>query len=212
MEPTSTDEQPQKPGAKNPRWKRTTHRWTRWLHVYTSMISLLLVLFFGLTGITLNHPDWTFGAEPTRTTTTGQLPEDAIIDGDIEFLTITQHLRQTTGVHGDIKDFSAAGDEGTISFKTPGYSADVFFDATTGRYELLEVQQGWLTVINELHKGRDGDSSWRWVIDVSGGLLVAISVTGLGLQFFLRKRRRSALGLAVVGAVLGIGLMWIALI
>ena len=33
----------------------------RWIHVYTSMISLLIVLFFGLTGITLNHPKWTFG-------------------------------------------------------------------------------------------------------------------------------------------------------
>ena len=43
------------------RRKQATSRWVRWIHVYTSMISLLIVLFFGLTGITLNHPKWIFG-------------------------------------------------------------------------------------------------------------------------------------------------------
>ncbi|MEO6123457.1 MAG: PepSY-associated TM helix domain-containing protein [Ilumatobacteraceae bacterium] len=43
------------------RRKQVTSRWVRWVHVDTSMISLLVVLFFGITGITLNHPDWTFG-------------------------------------------------------------------------------------------------------------------------------------------------------
>jgi hypothetical protein len=33
------------------RRKQATSRWVRWIHVYTSMISLLIVLFFGLTGI-----------------------------------------------------------------------------------------------------------------------------------------------------------------
>ncbi len=193
------------------RWKRTTHKWSRWLHVYTSMISLLLVLFFGITGITLNHPDWTFGADPVRTTTTGQLPDEAIVDGNVEFLVVSEFLRNTADVKGEVKAFADDGGEGTISFKNPGYSADVFFDTETGEYELLEVQQGWLNVLNELHKGRDGDSNWRWIIDVSGGLLVLISVTGLGIQFFLRKRRRSALSLAAAGTVITIILILLAL-
>ena len=33
----------------------------RWLHIYLSMFSLAVVLFFSVTGITLNHPDWFFG-------------------------------------------------------------------------------------------------------------------------------------------------------
>ena len=36
----------------------------RWLHIYLSMFGLAVILFFSLTGVTLNHPDWfTSGAE-----------------------------------------------------------------------------------------------------------------------------------------------------
>ena len=36
-------------------------RLMRWLHIYLSMLGLAAVLFFSVTGITLNHPDWVFG-------------------------------------------------------------------------------------------------------------------------------------------------------
>jgi uncharacterized protein len=61
-------------------------------------------------------------------------------------------------------------------------------------------EQGWVGVLNDLHKGRDANHSWKWLIDVSAGFLALISFTGLALQFFLRKRRRSALSVAIVGA------------
>src|SRR4051794_2876788 len=34
-----------------------------WLHIYLSMFGLAAVLFFSITGLTLNHPDWFAGAE-----------------------------------------------------------------------------------------------------------------------------------------------------
>lgn len=37
----------------------------RWLHVYVSMLSFLTILFFAITGITLNHPEWTLGLTQT---------------------------------------------------------------------------------------------------------------------------------------------------
>ncbi len=43
-------------GGTSQQTKRNTHRWARWIHVYTSMVALVVVLFFGITGITLNHP------------------------------------------------------------------------------------------------------------------------------------------------------------
>lgn len=65
-------------------------------------------------------------------------------------------------------------------------------------------QPGLLAVLNDLHKGRDANSSWKWLIDVIGVLLVVISMTGLLLQLFLRKRRRSALASAAIGAILSL--------
>lgn len=55
--------------------------------------------------------------------------------------------------------------------------------------------------MNDIHKGRNTTSSWRWVIDVAAGLLVAVSLTGIGIQIFMKKRRRRAL---LVAAVLGL--------
>ena len=175
------------------------------------MISLIIVLFFGVTGITLNHPDWTFGSEPRATTVTGTLPAGAISDGNVEFLVVSEFLRNEHDVKGQVTNFDDDGAQGTISFKNPGYGAEVFFDIDTGSYTLSENAQGWVTVMNDLHKGRDSTSSWRWVIDISGGLLVVISATGLGVQFFLRKRRFSALALSIVGGVVSAIFLWIAI-
>ncbi len=189
--------------------KRATQRWARWLHVYTSMIALLIVLFFGITGITLNHPSWTFGEAVERTTTNGVLPVDPTFDdGSVDWLTVAEYVRSNHDVTGSVSDFSLEGSEGSIRFVNPGYSADVFFDTTDSSFELIVEQQGFVAAMNDLHKGRDTDSTWRWVIDVSAGFLVLISLTGLVMQLFLRKRRRSAFITAGVGTVITVALIW----
>jgi hypothetical protein len=182
--------------------KRSTHRWSRWLHVYTSMFALLIVLFFGATGITLNHPQWTFGDDVDTSTVTGSLPFDSTLsDGSVDYLSISEYVRSEHGVHGDVDSFQTTNGEASIAYKSAGYAADVFVDVGTGSFELTVEQQGWVAVLNDLHKGRDTDSSWNWTIDIAGGLLVAIALTGLVMQCFLRKRRRSALIAVGTGAL-----------
>ena len=193
------------------RAKRRTHRWSRLIHVYTSMVALLVVLFFAITGITLNHPAWTFGDGTDTETVTGTFPFDTQLtaadgtEGDVDFLSISEYVRVNYDVRGDVDSFEATStansNEGSITFENPGYSADLFFDVETGEFELTVEQQGWVAVMNDLHKGRDTGSAWKWVIDVAAGFLVVISVTGLAMQFFLRKRRRSALLAAGAGAI-----------
>ncbi len=193
--------------------KRATHRWARWLHVYTSMVALVLTLFFGLTGITLNHPSWTFGDASSRETITGTLGFDVDSDGDgvVDFLPVAESVRSEHDVRGTVDSFGEAAGQGSIAFENPGYSADLFFDVDTGDYELVVEQQGWVAVMNDLHKGRSSGSAWGWVIDLSAGFLVLISITGLVMQFFLRKRRTSALTVAVAGGMVSIVLMLVTL-
>jgi hypothetical protein len=38
--------------------RRLTAKYTRWLHIYGSMLSFGLVFFFAVTGLTLNHAQW----------------------------------------------------------------------------------------------------------------------------------------------------------
>lgn len=194
------------------RRKRSTHWWARWLHVYTSMVALLLTLFFGVTGITLNHPSWTFGADDVRTTAGGTLDFPVTgDDGAVDYLAISEYARSAHDVKGEISSYETVNGEVTIAYRNPGYSADVFVDVDTAAYEVVVDQANWVAVLNDLHKGRDSGSAWRWVIDLSAGFLVVISITGLVMQFCLRKRRRSALGLAVVGGIVSIVLMLVTL-
>jgi len=176
----------------------------RWLHVYTSMVSLIIVLFFGVTGLTLNHPSWTLGDDTDRTTFTGELPADSVADGRVDFLTVSEFIRSEHGVSGEVTEHDLTGNDGTISYRGPGYAADLSFAVDSGTYRLTVEQQGFVGVMNDLHKGRDAPGSWKWVIDVSAGLLVLVSVTGLGIQLFQRKRRTRALVFAALGLVVTI--------
>lgn len=182
-------------------------KWSRLIHAYTSMIALLLVLFFGITGITLNHPEWTFGDAPTTTTKTGTMTFEVAPDGNVDYLRVSEFLRDRYAISADVSDYQTTGNQGSISYRAPGYAADASFDTSTGAYRVTIEQQGFVGVMNDLHKGRDATSSWKWAIDVSAAILVVIALSGLLLQLFLKRRRRSALIVAAVGTVLAIVLM-----
>ena len=194
-----------------PRLRRRTHVWARRLHVYTSMVAFVIILFFGITGITLNHPTWTFGDDAQRTTTSGTFPfdttDDGTAEGEVQYLGIAEHVRSEAGVSGSVDSFGVTGDEGSIVFTNPGYSAEVTFDLTSRDYELIVDQQGFVAVLNDLHKGRDTGSAWAWVIDAAAGFLVLVSVTGLVMQAFLRRNRTAAFVTAGVGAILTVALI-----
>lgn len=190
--------------------KNQAHHWTRWLHTYTSMIALILVLFFGITGITLNHPTW--GAKATKSEATGTLPAGFLTsDRHVDFLAVTKYIRSTHHIDAPIEDFNVAGTQGSISFQSPGYAASLSFDANTGVYKLDVEEQSFVAKMNDLHKGRYADRSWKWLIDVVGLVLVVIAGTGLGLQLFLRKRRTRALIVAGGGLLFTVVMMIIAL-
>lgn len=197
--------------ARRGKLRREGQKWTRWLHVYSSMIALLVVLFFAATGITLNHPEWTFGLDPVAESFSGTLPDAAVSeDGSVDFLVVNEYLRSEYGVDGEVSDYGVDATGGSISYRGPGYGADVFFDLETGEYQLTVEQQGLIAVLNDLHKGRDTASSWNWLIDASGVFLVVIALTGLGLQLFLSKRRRVALTVAGIGTLITLTLVIVA--
>jgi hypothetical protein len=196
---------------------------SRFLHLYLSMVSFAVVLFFAATGITLNHPDWFASAQKTvvrhgvtakamlgtRTAQTsnsdsdasGNAAPDAGGNSDVDKLGLVEMLRSREGVHGAVGDFRVDDSQIEVSFKAPGYSADAFIDRDTGKYDLTETRNGFVAIMNDLHKGRDTGKPWAWVIDVSGGLLVLVSLTGLVLIWFMHKRRTKGLLLAAAAAV-----------
>lgn len=189
----------------------------RWLHIYLSMFGLAAVLFFSVTGITLNHPDWAFGQverrreakgrvelrwiASQRATSDSQTASDSESTEPVAKLEIVEHLRKTHAIRGALVEFRVDDTECTVSFKGPGYSADTFIDRDSGEYTLTELDHGLIALINDLHKGRDTGAVWSWVIDLSAGLMTFISLTGLVLLFYLKLRRVPGLVVALAGTV-----------
>lgn len=186
------------------------HGWLRWLHTYISMFSLLSILFFALTGITLNHPDWTFTGEPTPRVLKGKFPPNWNTGGKVDLFRVGEYLRAHDGVRGTADPVDPPqpdDDEGTLTYKAPGYNADCVFSTKTGTYELTVTTQGFVGMMNDFHRGNSASSGWRSLIDVSGILLSFVALTGLGLLVYLKKLRASALIAMGVGALIVIVLM-----
>ena len=183
------------------------HTVLRWLHIYLSMLSLLVVLFFSVTGITLNHPEWSFGFKETRQEVTGTLPAGWHTPQGTDWLTVADYLRQKHRVHGSVADRRDEGADGAISFKAPGYAADCFIDSRSGAYRMTISGQGPVGVLNDLHRGRDSGSVWSKLIDLAAVLLVLVSLTGIGLLLYLKKMRVSGLATLAVGCLILLVLM-----
>ena len=177
------------------------------------MIALLVVLFFAGTGILLNHPSWTFGTETTTETIEGTFPfstdlvsDDGTAQG-VDFLTISEYVRSEHGVIGEVDFFGTTAGQGSIAYRNPGYAADLFFELDDATYELRVEQQGWVAAVSDLHQGSDTGSAWRLLIDITAGFLVLIAISGLVMQFFLKKRRRSAFVMVGTGIAVSVALM-----
>ncbi len=184
------------------RLRKQTAIVSRWLHIYLSMASFAVVLFFAVTGLTLNHADW-FASQQRTSQHSGTVPLEWLPPAAKEpaKLEIVERLRTAEKLHGAVSDFRVDADQISVSFKAPGYEADAFIDSRTGKYDLTVTSNGFVAVLNDLHKGRDAGKTWGWLIDASAVLLTLVSLTGLLLLFFVYKRRTSGLILAVAGGV-----------
>jgi len=164
------------------------------------MLTFLVVLFFSVTGILLNHPEWTFGIEPKTTEARGTL-DKALLKGP-DWIGIEGVLRRTQGVRGIAGEDESDEREASLRFSAPAYTADVVIDRETGAYTVKTEAQGWLATINDLHRGKDSGRAWAWTIDLSGAFLVLLSLTGIGMVFFLKKVKVKALLTVAVGVVI----------
>jgi hypothetical protein len=191
------------------------------------MFGLAAVLFFSVTGLTLNHPDWfpvlgertsdaegkirldwlNRSADSTATDSRG-VPDPFASPAKLE---IVEYLRSTHAIHGALSDFRVDDQECVVSFKGPAYAADAFIDVASGSYRISQTYHGLVALVNDLHKGRDSGPVWSAVIDISAVLMAIISLTGLVLLFYLKLRRASGVVIALAGAIVVVALyrLWV---
>ncbi|MEZ2346366.1 PepSY-associated TM helix domain-containing protein [Terriglobus sp. RCC_193] len=186
------------------RLRKQTAIVSRWLHIYLSMVSFAVVLFFAVTGLTLNHAEYFSHGEVVKNLSGSLSAKEMGPKEHPDTLAIVEHIRNTDHVHGAVntEDLRVDDDQITFSFRGPGYSADTTVDRATAKYQVVETKAGFVAVINDLHKGRDSGKVWSWVIDGSAILLTLVSLSGLVLIFFIYKRRTSGLLLAAIATAL----------
>ncbi|ASF15387.1 PepSY-associated TM helix domain-containing protein [Shewanella xiamenensis] len=173
--------------------------YARIIHVYVSMALLLLMLFFAITGITLNHPNWFSSAdqEPLREQfdipsylipTAPQEPEWRLAAG--HWLKSQWDMDITTA---DIDE-----DEISLVSKGPGTYRTVTLDLLDGKAYIETLDYGVVAVLNDLHKGRNTGSVWAWVLDLCALLIILFSLTGAYLLLPQTKRLKKSLFYMVI--------------
>ena len=162
--------------------------WTRTIHIYVSMLGLLAVIFFSVTGIMLNHEEW-FGFETPRIVhREGTVPEAMTREPDK--LAIVEKLRKDFGATGAMDSFEIEEDRLHVVFKSPGRRTEATLQRADGHTEVELESHGFGGRLAELHRGTEAGPGWRWVvIDGTAVVLLITSFTGLILWCLVPKWR-----------------------
>lgn len=185
---------------------------SRWLHIYISCALFTLLLFFCITGITLNHLDW--ATHNDADIKSYPLPEDLVVlsaDDDYPIKKIQHFLEAKLGLKKP-KSIDFALDIGEITYDYPlpsGYAfVTVFLEDKS--MEVESVHGGLLAILNDLHKGRHSGIVWSWVIDITAVLIGLFTFTGIIILLQNAKHRRQALWVLMMGSFTPVVIYFIA--
>ena len=171
----------------------------RAVHIYLTMLGLLVMLLFSITGFTIHHEDWFGAMNPRVAEVRGQVPPALLAPHDD--LRIVEHLRQAFAIRGAMTSFSDVGDEFVIAFREPGQTWEISVEKATGRATAHHEQYNLAAVIDNLHRGRYTGPAWSWVIDLSAVLIVLACATGFVLWLALPRRRQLGIAFLALGTV-----------
>ncbi len=185
-------------------WLKHLHRW-HWISAAASLIGMLL---FAATGITLNHAGEIEGA-PQVTTRSATVPPDLLaqlpdLSGDAK-QSLPPALRAWIGTAFGVSpgerlaEWSA--DEIYLPLPRPGGDAWLTIERDGGLATHEVTTRGWISYLNDLHKGRNTGAAWSWFIDIFAGACLVFCVTGLVLLWLHARARPSTWPLVGLGLV-----------
>ena len=197
-----------KPAKKNRKafWLKQLHMW----HWMSSAVSLVGLLLFAVTGFTLNHAAEIEGA-PVVAEKTAQMPTPVLATlsaGPSEGAAMlppaaAQWVEATFPVKARAEaEWSAA--EVYLPAPRPGGDCWVAIDRATGMATGEVTDRGWISYLNDLHKGRNTGSEWVLFMDIFSVACVIFCLTGLALLAVHARRRPSTWPIVLAGLLLPI--------
>jgi hypothetical protein len=181
----------------------------RTIHIYLTMFAFLLMMFFAVTGVVLNHEDWIAGQTVTRDTT-ALLPV-ALLAGPSgpDKLMVVEKLRSDFGAIGAVSTFDVEDASLHIELKGPGRHTEADIDRKSGKLTLKVERRGLLMRLDDLHRGKDTGVPWRWMLDLSAILLFFGSLSGILIWWALPRRRQWGVAALVGGTVIVAAVYWL---
>jgi hypothetical protein len=163
-------------------WLKTLHEW----HWVSSAICLVGMLLFAVTGITLNHAGQ-IEAKPRVTSLQATVPADVLAglkapEGK-DRVPLPAALRDWARAQWDIdtdgREAEWSPDEIYVSLPRPGGDAWMRVSLPDGEAEYERTDRGWISYLNDLHKGRNTGTAWSWFIDIFAAACLVFCITGL---------------------------------
>ncbi len=185
-------------------WAKQLIAW----HWISAGISLAAMLLFAITGITLNHAG-AISAEPVVVERSAQLPRALLpairtaAQGQATLpAPVAADIARQVGLDATGRPVEWSESEAYVALPRPGGDAWVSIDLTNGAIRAETTDRGWISYVNDLHKGRNAGSAWFWFIDVFAAACILFSITGLLLLQLHAKRRPSTWPLVAGGVAL----------
>jgi len=207
---------PARPQAQKPRGNRKARAW--WLkqlhswHWISAAISLVGMMLFAITGLTLNHAA-SISAQPRVTQGEATLPPplrpqlggDHAADAPLP-RPVADAVARATGLDPAGRPGEWSDEEVYVAMPGPGSDAWVSIDRASGAITFERTDRGWISYLNDLHKGRNTGNAWFWFIDIFAVACVVFTLTGLLLLQLHARHRPSTwplvgFGLAVPLAI-----------
>jgi len=165
-------------------WLKHLHQW----HWISSAVCLVGMLLFAATGITLNHAGQ-IEAKPRVAERHAVLPPELLAEMGATRLerkgplppAIRGWLARELGVAAGARDADWSAGEVYLALPRPGGDAWVSIDLGDGAVLHEATDRGWISYLNDLHKGRNTGIAWAWFLDVFAAACLVFCLTGLFL-------------------------------
>lgn len=188
-------------------WLKHLHRW----HWISSAVSLVGMLLFAATGFTLNHSAQ-IEARPRVTTKAGKLPADLLAqlaavpaEGKAQLpAPLAAWIDSQLDVVVGAREAELSEEEIYISMPRAGGDAWLSVDRQSGQVKYELTDRGWISYLNDLHKGRNTGDAWKWFIDLFAIACFVFCVTGLVLLQLHAGHRPTTWPLVGLGLVIPI--------
>jgi len=176
-------------------WLKQLHQW----HWISSALCLLGMFLFAITGITLNHASQ-IEAKPAITRQKAVLPPPLLTelsayagkhDGANAPMPANAErwLKQQWSLNAGGRPAEWSIDEVYLPLPKAGGDAWVRIGLEDGAAEYELTDRGWISWLNDVHKGRNTGTAWIWFIDIFAGLCIVFCVTGLLILKFHATNR-----------------------